>query len=158
MAGTRTTPPPMPRRPTSTPAPSPRRRMMNVIVIGWLCAYRLDDSNQISSIFHLPACRRQPELTNGNARRCTAFFVCAEPAIFTCLCHVGPAACWRLCGRSQESIPKKANPLALTGPESDKKEECDGTHANRTETRIFQRRAAKSRHHWLRLRWLAAGT
>src|SRR6266404_3014236 len=54
MAGTRTTPPPMPRRPTSTPAPSPRRRMMNVIVIGWLCAYRLDDSNQISSIFYLP--------------------------------------------------------------------------------------------------------
>ncbi len=27
---------------------------MNVIVIGWLCAYRLDDSNQISSIFYLP--------------------------------------------------------------------------------------------------------
>src|SRR5260221_13730796 len=54
MAGTRTTPPPMPRRPTSTPAPSPRRRMMNVIVMGRLCAYRLDDSNQISAVFYLP--------------------------------------------------------------------------------------------------------
>src|SRR5713226_123951 len=46
MAGTRTTPPPIPRRPTSTPTPSPSRRMMNIMMTGLLCAYRLDDSNQ----------------------------------------------------------------------------------------------------------------
>src|SRR5260370_42454934 len=32
-------------------------------------------------------------------KRCTAFFVCAEPAIFTCLCRVGPMTCWRFWGR-----------------------------------------------------------
>src|SRR6266436_1692152 len=46
MAGTRTTPPPMPRRPTSTPTPSPSRRMMNVIVTGQFRAHRLDKADQ----------------------------------------------------------------------------------------------------------------
>src|SRR5260370_41473425 len=36
------------------------------------------------------------------------------------------------------------------------KEECDGTHATRTKTRVFQRRAAQRGNHWLRVRRLAA--
>src|ERR1700674_1262047 len=46
MAGTRTTPPPMPRRPTSTPTPSPSRRMINIMVTRPLSAHRPDHSNQ----------------------------------------------------------------------------------------------------------------
>src|ERR1700687_706941 len=46
MAGTRTTPPPMPRRPTSTPTPSPSRRMMNIMVTGLFRAYRLGEEDQ----------------------------------------------------------------------------------------------------------------
>src|SRR5260370_7544598 len=51
--------------------------------------------------------------------KCAPFFVCAEPAIFTCLCHVGPVACWRLCGRPQRGIPENVNPLTPTGSASD---------------------------------------
>src|SRR6266702_3159105 len=36
MAGTSTTPPPMPRRPTSTPTTSPSKRIIDIIVIGVL--------------------------------------------------------------------------------------------------------------------------
>src|SRR5260370_19929413 len=46
MAGTRTTPPPMPRRPTSTPTPSPRKRMVNIMVTGRFRAHGLDDADQ----------------------------------------------------------------------------------------------------------------
>src|SRR5258708_9571882 len=71
MAGTRATPPPMPRRPTSTPTPSPSRRMMNVMVTGLLCAYRLDEADQalLSSSLRPPAatCVEQA-VTLGNAR------------------------------------------------------------------------------------------
>src|SRR5260370_39001398 len=71
--------------------------------------------------------------------------------------RVGPVARCGCAADRKTVSPKKANPLAPAGPKSNKKEECDGTHANRPETRIFQRRATESGHHWLRLRWLAAG-
>src|SRR5437016_9471439 len=45
MAGTRTTPPPIPNRPTSTPTPRPSRRIMNIMVTGLFCAHHPDDSN-----------------------------------------------------------------------------------------------------------------
>src|SRR6267143_3915164 len=71
------------------------------------------------------------------SRECTPFFVCTEPAIFNCLLHVGPVACRRQRG-PHHGIPKNANALIPTRSlTSTNKEECDGTHANRTETRVF---------------------
>src|SRR5712664_259921 len=46
MAGTRTTPPPMPKRPTSTPTPSPSLRIMNFMVTGLFRAYRPDEADR----------------------------------------------------------------------------------------------------------------
>src|SRR5882762_10901774 len=44
----------MPRRPTSTPTPSPSRRMMNVMVTGQFRAYRLDEADQALLFSTLP--------------------------------------------------------------------------------------------------------
>src|SRR5713101_1992232 len=119
MAGTKTTPPPMPKRPTSTPTPSPSRRIMKIMVTGLFRAYRQGDSNQAFLFYSLQATAATSLQTSCNTGKCAPFFVCAEPAIFTCLCHVGPVACWRLCGRPQRGIPENVNPLTPTGCASD---------------------------------------
>src|SRR5712691_888959 len=111
MAGTKTTPPPMPKRPTSTPTPSPSRRIMKIMVTGLFRAYRPGDSNQAFLFSSLQAPAATSLQTSCNTGKCASFFVYAEPAIFTCLCHVGPVACWRLCGRPQRGIPENVNPL-----------------------------------------------
>src|SRR5882762_7860506 len=100
----------MPRRPTSTPTQSPSRRMMNVMASGARWAYC--PTIRIK-LFHFPlsGLRRQPPIKICNTRKCGPFFVCAEPAIFTCLCHVGPVGCGRLCSRPQRGIPENVNPL-----------------------------------------------
>src|SRR5216684_4420059 len=85
---------------------------------------------------------------------------------FFCLretCYIYMSLSRRPCGLLTVVRPiarqhlQKSESLDPGRAEVRQKEECDGTHANRPETRVFQRRAAKSRHHWLRLRWLAAG-
>src|SRR5207245_391026 len=59
MAGTRTTPPPIPRRPTSTPTPSPSKRMMKIMLIERHFAHL---SNSQASLPYLPPSgpRQQP--------------------------------------------------------------------------------------------------
>jgi hypothetical protein len=69
--------------------------MINVMVTGMLWAHRLDDLNLLlpfSFFQSLAATCVEQAVTPENA---TGFFVCGEPAIFTCLCHVGPVTCWR---------------------------------------------------------------
>src|SRR6266567_755981 len=157
MAGTRTTPPPMPRRPTSTPTPSPRRRIVNIMVTGRFRAHRLDDADQalLSCSLRRPAATSlEQAATIENAR----LFLFARNLLYLLVfSHVGPVPCWRLCGSPQRGIPENVNPLIPAKPGSDKKEECDRTHATRTETRVFQRFSAQGGNHWLRLRRLAAG-
>src|SRR6266566_2661195 len=51
----------MPRRPTSTPTPSPSRRMINVMVTGLPCAYRLAKLTQTILSSSLEP-RQQPPL------------------------------------------------------------------------------------------------
>src|SRR5437879_9296470 len=60
----------MPKRPTSTPTPSPSRRIMNIMVTGLLCAYCSDDSNQpLFSSLRLPAATSlEQAVTSENAR------------------------------------------------------------------------------------------
>src|SRR5260370_34770194 len=89
MAGTRPTPPPMPSRPTSTPTPSPSKRIMNIMVTGLFRASRPDEADQAPLFSSDPpsaATSLEQEVTLENA---CPFFVSPEPAIFTCLCHVG---------------------------------------------------------------------
>src|SRR5712664_2502485 len=109
MAGTRTTPPPMPNRPTSTPTPSPSNRIMNIMVTGLFRAYRPDEADRtplFSSVQHSTATSLEQEVTLENA---CPFFVSAEPAIFTCLCHVGLWPAGGLCGRPQRGFPENVN-------------------------------------------------
>src|SRR5260370_35742974 len=86
-----------------------------------------------------------------------AFFCLRGPCYIYLPLTRRPCDLLAVCGRSQHGIPENVNPLIAAKPGSDKKEECDGTHATRTETRVFQRRPAQGGNHWLRLRRLAAG-
>jgi len=97
---------------------------MNVIVMGRLCAYRLDDFKSdlrclLSSTFRL---RRQPELTSGNARRCTGFFLFARNLLYLLVFVTsGPAALLAVVRPIAGQYPKKGKSMARNGPESDKK-------------------------------------
>src|SRR5260370_36354670 len=99
---------------------------------------------------------RQPPLNKPQQLKMRGFF-CLRGTCYIYLSFSRRPCCWRLCGGPQRGIPENVNPLITAKPGSDKKEECDGTHATRTETGVFQRRPAQGGNHWLRLRRLAAG-
>src|SRR6266849_10864623 len=156
MAGTRTTPPPMPSRPTSTPTPSPSRRMMNVMVTGLICVYRPDDSNQaiLSSYLRHSSATPQEQAASLKMR---AFF-CLRGTCYIYLslprrsCDLRAAVLLRATWH-----PRKGESLDPDRIEVRHKVECDGTHAIGPKTRVFQRRPTEGRNHWLRLRRPAAG-
>src|SRR6266849_8123827 len=85
---------------------------------------------------------------------------------FFCLhrtCYIYLSLSRRPCGLLAVACPPASRyPRKRESPDPDLvgsiiKEECDGTHANRPETRILQRRPAQGGNYWLRLRWLAPG-
>src|SRR5882762_6024103 len=148
----------MPRRPTSTPTPSPSRRMMNVMVTGQFRAYRLDEADQALLFSTLP-----PSAATSLKQAVTFKMGC-----FFCLrgtCYIYMSLSRRPCGlRAAVRSPATLYPRKREFPDPDpagvrhkNKEECDGTHANRPETRIFQRRPTQGGNYWLRLRRSAAG-
>src|SRR3989442_10722156 len=157
MAGTRTTPPPMPRRPTSTPTPRPSRRMINVMVTGPDCSERIASMIRAAfSIFHPPARWRQPELTSctlGDVR----LFLFARNLLY--LLVFVTSACGQLVvvRPIARQYPRKRESLGPDRAGVRQKEECDGIHANRPETRVFQRCPSQSGNYWLRLCRPAAG-
>ena len=73
MAGTNTAPPPMPRRPTSTPTTSPSKRIIDIIVIGLRCTYRRNGAGQALPIFPCPAARGNLVWTSGDSEECLLF-------------------------------------------------------------------------------------
>src|SRR6266852_4944890 len=74
-------------------------------------------------LFHLPTSGllRQHSRNKLHGLKCAPFSVCAEPAIFTCLCHVGRVTCGPLCCHGQRGIPEKVNPSTPTELRSDTK-------------------------------------
>src|SRR2546421_3434951 len=89
-------------------------------------------------------CRQSASMYEPMPARMRAFFVCAEPVIFTCLFHVGAAALLALTGSASRTAwyPHKRESLDRAAVRHN--EECDGTHAHRPETRVFQRRPTQS--------------
>src|SRR5258708_9621039 len=140
MAGTRATPPPMPRRPTSTPTPSPSRRMMNVMVTGLLCAYRLDEADQalLSSSLRPPAatCVEQA-VTLGNAR----LFLFVRNLLY--LLVFVTSAVWPAggCGPPPTRYPRKPESLDPPPLRVSPEEEGPGTQAHTPRNPGFPKRA-----------------
>src|SRR2546430_13630639 len=76
-------------------------------------------------------CRQSASMYEPMPARMRAFFVCAEPVIFTCLFHVGAAALLALTGSASRTAwyPHKRESLDRAAVRHN--EECDGTHAHR---------------------------
>src|SRR5229473_2401867 len=128
MAGTRTTPPPMPRRPTSTPTQSPSRRTMNVMASGARCAYWPSKSNQavlFSSVRALAATSDQETVTLEDA----ALLSFARNLLY--LVVFVTSACGPLAPVREPAArhPRKRESLGSRQAGVRNKEECDGTHA-----------------------------
>src|SRR5713101_3357797 len=158
MAGTNTAPPPMPRRPTSTPTTSPSKRIIDIIVIGLRCTYRRNGAGQALPIFPCPAARGNIVWTGGDSEECRLFLF-ARNLLYLHVFSRPPCGLLAPTGagaRKREDTRK--HDYVKPGQIEDKENEyLHSTHSNLPETRILQRLSAQSRNHRLRVCGLAAG-
>src|SRR5882724_11322027 len=143
MAGTKTTTPPMPKRPTSTPPTSPSRRIAMVIVIKMLHGSSRDPCNPsplFSIVLLATATSREYAVTLANAHvflfawNLLYLLVSVTSAVWPAgilLDHLG----------SQMTLdPRKYRSVDSGRMGVNNDEECYATHAYRPEAGIFQRR------------------
>src|SRR6266404_6865180 len=114
IAGTRTTPPPMPRRPTSTPTQSPSRRMTNVMASGARWAYC---PNSLHQAFHFPLSGlwRQPPIKFATLEN-APLFLFARNLLYLHVFVTSAGGLLAALQQPQRGIPENVNLLAPARP------------------------------------------